>query len=89
MLSHEQCTITTQVFVPSWQEAVGDTLEELWISYNQIEKLKGINVLKKMKILYMSNNSVRDWAEFNKLVRNKIISFFLYLYGFITTMIYS
>ena len=32
------------------QEAVGDTLEELWISYNNIEKLKGINVLKKLKV---------------------------------------
>ncbi|ESO86211.1 hypothetical protein LOTGIDRAFT_204565 [Lottia gigantea] len=48
-------------------EAVGDTLEELWISYNLIEKLKGINVLKKIKILYMSNNAVKDWGEFQKL----------------------
>lgn len=49
-------------------EAVGDTLEELWISYNFIEKLKGINVLKKVKVLYMSNNSVKDMGEFSKLV---------------------
>ena len=49
-------------------EAVGDTLEELWISYNFIEKLKGINVLKKLKVLYMSNNSVKDFGEFVKLV---------------------
>lgn len=33
-----------------FQEAVGDTLEELWISYNNIEKLKGINVLKRLKV---------------------------------------
>ncbi|KAF5922879.1 hypothetical protein HPG69_013224 [Diceros bicornis minor] len=51
----------------SGQEAVGDTLEELWISYNFIEKLKGIHVMKKLKILYMSNNLVKDWAEFVKL----------------------
>ncbi|CAF4241183.1 unnamed protein product, partial [Rotaria magnacalcarata] len=31
-------------------EAVGDTLEELWISYNQIEKLKGIGGMKKLKV---------------------------------------
>merc|ERR1711976_185659 len=49
-------------------EAVGDTLEELWISYNNIEKLKGINVLKKIKVLYMSNNYVKDWGEFSKLI---------------------
>ncbi|CAD5121765.1 DgyrCDS10242 [Dimorphilus gyrociliatus] len=48
-------------------EAVGDTLEQLWISYNLIEKLKGVNVLKKLKVLYLSNNSVKDWNEFGKL----------------------
>lgn len=50
-------------------EAVGDTLEELWISYNQIEKLKGIGGMKKLKVLYMSNNAVKEWVEFQKLVR--------------------
>uniref|UniRef100_A0A2K5QEK6 Dynein axonemal light chain 1 n=1 Tax=Cebus imitator TaxID=2715852 RepID=A0A2K5QEK6_CEBIM len=44
-------------------EAVGDTLEELWISYNFIEKLKGIHVMKKLKILYMSNNLFVKLAE--------------------------
>ncbi|MEE6492590.1 hypothetical protein FKM82_016610 [Ascaphus truei] len=48
-------------------EAVGEILEELWISYNLIEKLKGIHVMKKLKVLYMSNNVVKDWAEFGKL----------------------
>ena len=33
-----------------FQEAVGETLQELWISYNFIEKLKGIGVLKKLKV---------------------------------------
>lgn len=46
---------------------MGDTLEELWISYNLIEKLKGVGVLKKLKVLYMSNNLVKEWTEFNKL----------------------
>ena len=32
------------------KEAVGDTLEELWISYNHIEKLEGIDVCKKLKV---------------------------------------
>lgn len=48
-------------------ETLGDTLEELWISYNLIEKLKGVNVLRNLKVLYMSNNLVREWAEVNKL----------------------
>ncbi|KAH3864681.1 hypothetical protein DPMN_027706 [Dreissena polymorpha] len=50
------------------KEAVGDTLEELWISYNNIEKLKGINVLKKLKVLYIRVNNVKDMSEFSKLV---------------------
>ncbi|XP_044515374.1 dynein axonemal light chain 1-like [Gracilinanus agilis] len=37
-------------------EAIGDTLEELWIYYNYIEKLKGIHVMKRLMILYISNN---------------------------------
>ena len=32
------------------QEAVSDSLVQLWISYNSIEKLKGIGVLKKLKV---------------------------------------
>ncbi|XP_052120746.1 uncharacterized protein LOC113204524 isoform X3 [Frankliniella occidentalis] len=48
-------------------EAVGETLEQLWISYNLIEKIKGVNVLRKLKVLYMSNNLVKDWVEFNRL----------------------
>lgn len=32
------------------EDAVADNLEQLWISYNMIEKLKGIAVLKKLKV---------------------------------------
>ncbi len=60
------------------KEVVADTLEQLWLSYNQIEKLKGISVMKKLKvgscwrglsrqILYLSNNKVKDWKEFEDL----------------------
>ncbi|KAF0300047.1 Dynein light chain 1, axonemal [Amphibalanus amphitrite] len=48
-------------------EVVADTLEELWISYNNIERMKGINALRKLAVLYMSNNFVKDWSEFTKL----------------------
>lgn len=48
-------------------EAIGDHLEELWISYNLIEKIKGVSVLKALKVLYMGNNLVKDWAEFIRL----------------------
>lgn len=46
---------------------MADTLEELWISYNLIEKLKGINVLRKLRVLYISNNQIKDWIEFARL----------------------
>jgi len=48
-------------------EQVADTLEQLWISYCPIEKLKGVSVLKNVKTLYMSNCKVKDWKEFDQL----------------------
>ena len=71
-----------------------DTLEELWMSYNNIDKFVGlekagvlrvhyllhfalkrlaaskpwfVNVDVAMQILYMSNNSVKDWKEIDRL----------------------
>eukprot|EP01112_Ceratiomyxa_fruticulosa_P002244 TRINITY_DN1234_c0_g1_i1.p1 TRINITY_DN1234_c0_g1~~TRINITY_DN1234_c0_g1_i1.p1 ORF type:complete len:206 (+),score=42.58 TRINITY_DN1234_c0_g1_i1:247-864(+) len=48
-------------------EAIAGTLTQLWISYNQIERLAGITVCKRLKTLYMSNNKVKEWSEFEKL----------------------
>lgn len=48
-------------------EPLGETLEELWISYNLIEKLKGLSALKKLRVLYISNNKVKDWVELLRL----------------------
>lgn len=67
----------------AFQEAVGDTLEELWISYNQIEKLKGIGGMKKLKVLYMSNNLVKEWVEFQKLVRYSYLYLLRYNRSFV------
>jgi len=49
------------------QEAVSGTLEELWISYNLIEKTNGIQCLKNLKVLYISNNKIKDWKEVDNL----------------------
>lgn len=49
------------------QEVLADTLEQLWISYNQIEKLNGIEVMKKLKVLYIGYNLVREWDELSKV----------------------
>lgn len=42
-------------------------LEELWISYNKIDKLSGLDKLKNLKILYMSNNQISNWTEIERL----------------------
>ena len=34
-------------------------LAELWISYNNIEKLRGIHVLKELKVLIISHNNIK------------------------------
>jgi dynein light chain 1, axonemal len=54
-------------------------LEQLWISYNQIDKLKGIENMKKLKVLYIGNNQIRDWAEFNKLFQLKALEDLLFV----------
>eukprot|EP00995_Heteronema_vittatum_P003345 NODE_1502_length_956_cov_225.179713_g1043_i0.p1 GENE.NODE_1502_length_956_cov_225.179713_g1043_i0~~NODE_1502_length_956_cov_225.179713_g1043_i0.p1 ORF type:complete len:217 (+),score=92.93 NODE_1502_length_956_cov_225.179713_g1043_i0:110-760(+) len=41
-------------------------LRELWISYNRIEKLSGLDKLKRLQVLYMSNNMVNSWSEIER-----------------------
>eukprot|EP00191_Tetraselmis_sp_GSL018_P005455 CAMPEP_0177600568 /NCGR_PEP_ID=MMETSP0419_2-20121207/13718_1 /TAXON_ID=582737 /ORGANISM="Tetraselmis sp., Strain GSL018" /LENGTH=199 /DNA_ID=CAMNT_0019093621 /DNA_START=300 /DNA_END=899 /DNA_ORIENTATION=+ len=48
-------------------DGVSDTLEELWISYNLLEKTVGIDKLSNLRVLYMSNNKIKDWAEIDRL----------------------
>lgn len=42
-------------------------LEELWMSYNKIDKLSGLDKLKNLKVLYMSNNLISNIAEIERL----------------------
>ena len=48
-------------------DEVGATLEQLWISYNQIEKLDGIQGCVRLHTLFISNNKVKNWEEVNRL----------------------
>lgn len=43
------------------------TLEELWISYNQISSLDGLAGCTNLQVLYISNNLIKNWAELDKL----------------------
>eukprot|EP01063_Lacrimia_lanifica_P017802 TRINITY_DN24792_c0_g1_i1.p1 TRINITY_DN24792_c0_g1~~TRINITY_DN24792_c0_g1_i1.p1 ORF type:complete len:258 (+),score=124.05 TRINITY_DN24792_c0_g1_i1:50-775(+) len=45
-------------------------LKELWISYNSIDKLSGLDKLRSLQVLYMSNNLVAKWTEVDKLSNN-------------------
>ena len=47
-------------------EDIGQTLEELWISYNNIEKLD-LQPCVALHTLLMSNNKIRFWDELAKL----------------------
>lgn len=42
-------------------------LEQLWISYNKIDKLTGLDKLKNLKVLFMSNNLINSWTEIDRL----------------------
>lgn len=48
-------------------EDVAGTLEELWISYNQISSLDGLACLKNLTTLYCSNNCIKSFSELDKL----------------------
>lgn len=50
-------------------EEVGSTLKQLWLSYNQIEKLDGLQPCVKLEVLFISNNRIKSWDEVEKLVR--------------------
>ena len=48
-------------------QEIGDTLEELWLSYNIIETLNGLHYCRRLEVLYMSNNRIKLWDEIDKL----------------------
>ena len=48
-------------------DEIGQTLEQLWLSYNQIEKLEGLNPCVVLHTLFLSNNRIKSWDEVGKL----------------------
>lgn len=45
---------------------VAATLEQLWISYNQIERLDNLAPLQKLHTFFISNNKIKNWEEVAK-----------------------
>ncbi len=52
-------------------DEIGQSLEQLWISYNQIEKLEGLNGCVKLTTLFISNNRIKVWDELTKLANSE------------------
>ena len=48
-------------------EDIGNTLEELWLNHNMIEKLDGLQNCNKLVMLFISNNRIKAWDEIAKL----------------------
>ena len=58
---------------------VAESLEQLWISYNQITSLDGLASLSKLTTLYCSNNQIKAFSELDKLKSNEQLKDVLFL----------
>lgn len=55
-------------------EPVAETLEELWISHNLIEKIGDqLKCATKLHTLYITNNCIKAWDEVKNLTKNPLI----------------
>lgn len=59
--------MTKQYKVFKWTGLLlADTLEELWISYNITDKMKGISGKRNLKVFYVSYNNIDSWIKLQK-----------------------
>lgn len=60
-------------------ESLADNLEELWISYNDIERMKGVLNMRRLKVLHMSHNKVEDLNEVQNLGKMESLLDFVFV----------
>ena len=60
-------------------EEVAGTLQQLWISYNQIASLDGLACCTNLTTLYCSNNAIKSFSELEKLKSNTELKDVLFL----------
>src|SRR6056300_439582 len=48
-------------------DEIGQSLEQLWVSYNLIERLEGLTPCIKLTSFFAANNKVKSWDEVAKL----------------------
>ena len=41
-------------------DEIGGSLKELWLSYNLVDKLDGLNACTELKIFYIAHNKLKD-----------------------------
>ena len=46
---------------------VSETLEQLWVSYNQLDRLDNLANMLKMHTLFIANNKIKNWDELKKI----------------------
>lgn len=54
-------------------EDVAETLQELWISYNLLPNMKGVEKLPKLRVLYMTQNLIAKLADLDTLKECKVL----------------
>ncbi len=48
-------------------QAVAGTLEQLWLSYNECRDVDGALCCRRLKVLYLAHNKIKEWSEIEKL----------------------
>lgn len=48
-------------------EQIGQSLKELWLSYNLIDKLDNLQSCVKLHTLFITNNKIKSWDEVDRL----------------------
>ena len=54
-------------------DEVAGTLEQLWISYNEISSLDGLASLKNLTTLYFARNNIKSFSELDKIVSSLLM----------------
>ena len=60
-------------------DEIGQTLEQLWLSYNQIEKLEGLTPCIRLHTFFCSNTRIKSWGEVAKLAQLQEIKSVLFV----------
>ena len=67
MYRHRQLTSVWQIKKLEQLDAISDRLEQLWISYNLLSNLAGVESCSKLRCLYAGSNNSSDPRELSRL----------------------